>query len=94
MLMKNTIMAKARAMANIMSPRGDIAIRLVKHGQPYATKDAIHIPEGDWGDLDYLAKVEWYINHELGHIQFTIFDAVKDVFHNKLLASLTNSIAL
>ncbi len=92
MLMKNTILAKARAMANIMSPRGDIGIKLVKGGSPFATKDAIHIPEGDWGDPTYLALVEWYINHELGHIKFTDFSSLPRIAKNRLLMNLTNAV--
>lgn len=92
MLMKNSILAKARAMANIMSPRGDISIKLVKSGSPFATKDAIHIPEGDWADPKYLALVEWYINHELGHIKFTDFSSLPRIAKNRLLMNLTNAV--
>ncbi len=92
MLMKNTILAKARALANIMSPRGDVGIKLVKGGTPFATKDAIHIPEGDWSDPNYLALVEWYINHELGHIKFTDFSTLPRIVKYKFLMNLTNAV--
>jgi len=79
-------------MANIMSPRGDINIKLVKHGQPCATKDTIFIPEGDWSDPVYLALVEWYINHELGHIKFTDFSSLSRIANNKLLKTFFNAV--
>ena len=90
---KQQFLFKAKALATIMSPKGgiNVVIEKGKH-QPRTNGVTIFIPEGDWSDPVYLALVEWYIDHELGHVKKTDFTVLSKAKLNSRQRELHNCI--
>lgn len=72
---KQKFLAKAKTLAKLMQPKGNIKIKIEsgKVHQPRTDGQTIYIPDGDWSDPTFTSLIEWYIGHEAGHLKYTDF---------------------
>ncbi|WP_435277299.1 VWA domain-containing protein (plasmid) [Psychrobium sp. nBUS_13] len=85
------LLAKFSVLTRLMSKQSDVKI-IISGNQPYTTGDLIVLPCGDFEDATYCELLEGVVDHEIGHIDESCWNVLKDFAGSPLSKSILNII--
>lgn len=88
---RKELLSRFSVLTRLMSKKSDIKI-IISGDQPYTTGDLIVLPCGDFNDATYCELLEGIVDHEIGHVDESCFDIIKDFAGCKLSVSILNII--